>query len=292
MSSLAIHVSNRFCITHPLITLKISIEEVSRLHIHEEIISDVVDTLAAKIEADGRFTHPIIADEKSLVVLDGMHRVAAVQKMGYRFLPVCLVDYGNPSIALCSWHRLIHQIPRLNDVLAVVEGLGLTAERTTWDTAYNLVEKRVAKTAVFSTEGCFVIHAAHSNVKETYDMIKRIESQFRSKGCSITYDTAEGAMKKVYSGKASAGLMTPTISKEEVVQVALSGKVFPQKATRHIVPARPMMVDVPNEWLTGQVDLRDANDRVVKLLSSKKVKRLPGGHHIDRLYEEELYIFQ
>ena len=248
--------------------------------------------MGAKIEADGRFTNPIIADEKSLVVLDGMHRVAAVQKIGYRFLPVCLVDYENPSIVLCSWHRLIHQIPRINDVLTIVEGLGFTAEHATWDTAYNLVEKRKAETAVFSTEECFVIHAAHSNVKETYDVIKRIESQFRSKGCSITYDTAEEAKKEVYSGKASAGLMTPTISKEEVVHVALSGKLFPQKATRHIVPTRPMRVDVPNEWLTGLVDLRDANDRVVKLLSSKNVKHIPRGHVFDRLYEEELYIFE
>ena len=280
------------CITHPLITLKISIEEVSRLHIHEEIIPDVVDKLAARIEADGRFTHPIIADEKSLVVLDGMHRVAAIQKLGYGFLPICLVDYGNPSVVLCSWHRLLSQIPSLNQVLSVVEGLGLTAERTTWDTAYSRVENRVAKTAIFSTKECLVIHGPDSNVKETYDVIKKIETQFSLKGCSITYDTADGAKQQVYSGKASAGLMTPTISKEEVVQVALSGRVFPQKATRHIVPARPMMVNVPNEWLTGKISLREANDRFVKLLSSKKVKRLVGGQILDRRYEEELYIFQ
>jgi hypothetical protein len=55
--------------------LKISIEEVGRLHIHEEIIPDVVDKLAAKIQVDGLFTNPIMVDEKSLVVLDGMHRV-------------------------------------------------------------------------------------------------------------------------------------------------------------------------------------------------------------------------
>jgi len=292
MSSQVIHVSNRFCITHPLITLKISIEEVSRLHIHEETIPDVVEKLVAKIEADGRFTHPVIADEKSLVVLDGMHRIAALQKLGFRFLPVCLVDYGNPNVVLCSWHRLLSQISSLDDIFAVVEGLGLTAERTTWDTAHSRVENRLAKTAVFLTEECFTIYGAHSNVKETYDVIKRIQSQFLSKGCSITYDTADGARQQVYSGKASAGLMTPTISKEEVVQVALSGNVFPQKATRHIIPARPMMVDVPNEWLTGKISLSEANDRFVELLSSKKVKRLAGGQVLDRRYEEELYVFQ
>ena len=284
--------TNSFCIRHPLITLKISIEEVGRLHIHEEIIPDVVDKLVAKIETDGIFTNPIMVDEKSLVVLDGMHRVTAVQKMGYRFMPVCLIDYGNPNVVLSSWHRLLSENASLNDVPAVVEKLGLTAKQTTWDTAYSCVEDRMAETAIFLKERCFEIHGAHSNAKETYDLIKTIENQFRSKGCSITYDTADGAKQQVYSGRASAGLMTPTLSKDEVVQVALSGKVFPQKATRHIVPARPMGVNVPNEWLTGKISLEDANNRLVELLSSKKIQRLAGGQVLDRRYEEELYIFQ
>ena len=288
----AIHMPNCFCIRHPLITLKISIEEVSRLHIHEEIIPEVVDKLAAKIEADQMFTNPIMVDEKSLVVLDGMHRVAAVQKIGYRFMPVCLIDYGNSNVVLSSWHRLLSENPSFNDVPAVVEKLALTAEQTTWDTAYSCVENRVAETAIFLRERCFAIHGAHSSVKETYDLIKIIESQFRSKGCSITYDTADGAKQQVYSGKAAAGLMTPTLSKDEVLQVALSGKVFPQKATRHIVPARPMSVNAPNEWLTGRISLEEANNRLVELLSSKTIQRLAGGQVLDRRYEEELYIFQ
>ena len=284
--------SNGFYIRHPLITLKISIEEVGRLHIHEEVIPDVVDKLAAKIEADGIFTNPIMVDERSLVVLDGMHRVAAVQKMGYRFMPVCLIDYGNSNVVLSSWHRLLSESPSLNDVPAIVEKLGLTVAQTSWDIAYSRVENRMAETAIFLRERCFAIHGANSDAKETYDLIKTIENQFRLKACSITYDTAEGAKQQVYSGKAAAGLMTPTLSKEEVVQVALAGKVFPQKTTRHIVPARPMRADVPNEWLTGRISLEDANNRLVELLSSKKIQRLAGGQVLDRRYEEELYIFQ
>jgi hypothetical protein len=53
-----------------------------------------------------------------------------------------------------------------------------------------------------------------------------------------------------------------------------------------------MRVDVPNEWLTGKTSLEDANNRLVELLSSKKIQRLAGGQILDRRYEEELYIFQ
>jgi hypothetical protein len=272
--------------------MKISIEEVNRLHIHEEIIPDVMEKLAAKIEDDEQFTNPIMTDERSLVVLDGMHRVAAVQKIGYKFMPVCLVDYLNPNVVLSSWHRLFSRISSLNETVKAIEGLGLTTEPTDWDTAYGLVENRVAATAIYSAENCFAIHGANSSAKETYDLIKRIESQLRSKGCSISYDTAEGAKKQVYADNGSVGLMTPTLTKEEVVHVALSGQVFPQKATRHIVPARPMMLNIPNEWLTGTISLEEANERVFKLLSLKKIKRLAGGQILDRRYEEELYIFQ
>jgi hypothetical protein len=203
-----------------------------------------------------------------------------------------LVDYRNPNIVISSWHRLLHDISHFQDVLTVLEEFGLRTENTTWENAYGLVEGRRAQTAVFSGKDCLAVYASHSSVEEIYDMIKRVESKFLSKRCSVAYDTAEGAKEQVYSGKALARLMTPTISKDEVVQVALAGKVFPQKATRHIVPARPMMTDVPNKWLTGQIDLSEANDLLVRLLSSKKVKRLPGGQILDRRYEEELYIFE
>jgi len=54
------------------------------------------------------------------------------------------------------------------------------------------------------------------------------------------YDTEKGAKEIIYSGKASAALLTPIVSKEEIVKTALAGEVFPQKTTRHVIPARPM----------------------------------------------------
>ena len=52
------------------------------------------------------------------------------------------------------------------------------------------------------------------------------------------YDTEKGAKEIIYSGKASAALLTPIVSKEEIVKTALAGEVFPKK--RHVIPARPM----------------------------------------------------
>jgi hypothetical protein len=284
--------SSSFRITHPLITLKIRLEEVDRLHIHEETIPDILSKLAEKIETDGYFIHPIIVDEKSLVVLDGMHRVAAVQKLGYSFIPVCLVDYDNPHIVVSSWYRLIDGLSDVSEASSVLQELNLTTKECSFETAHRLVEKREAITTIFSRRKCFAVYGSQRGIKEMYDTIKQIGFKLQSKGYKIGYDTGKDAKEKVYSGKVSAALITPIVSKEEIVKTALAGKVFAQKTTRHIIPARPMFINVPNEWLHGELSLSEANDHLVKLLSSKKLKRLPSGQVLDRIYEEELFIFE
>ncbi|MEM3793752.1 MAG: ABC transporter ATP-binding protein, partial [Candidatus Bathyarchaeia archaeon] len=135
------------------------------------------------------------------------------------------------------------------------------------------------------------VKGPRGGIKETYDVIKMVEERFLSEGCSIGYDDEDGAMERVRSGEAPASIMTPTISKREVIETALAGKVFIQKSTRHIIPARPMFINVPAELLTGALSLSEANDRLVAMLSSKELKRLPPGQVLDRRYREELYIF-
>jgi hypothetical protein len=171
------------------------------------------------------------------------------------------------------------------------EGLGFTIEASSLEKAYKLVERKEAVTAIFSQSKCFAIYGPQKGIKEIYDAIKKIELKLRSKGYSISYDTEKSAKETVYSSKVSAALITPIVSKEEVVKTALAGQVFPPKTTRHVIPARPMFINVPLEWLCDDLSLSEANKRLLKLLSSKKIRHLSSGQVLDRLYEEELYMF-
>src|SRR5512147_1216405 len=94
-----------FMIRHPQCSFELILAELRTLHIHEEIIPPKMEELVQKIPQDGVWIHPIVVDSSSLVVLDGMHRVAAAKKIGYRYIPVCLVDYGNPNIRIGCWYR-------------------------------------------------------------------------------------------------------------------------------------------------------------------------------------------
>jgi hypothetical protein len=283
--------SGVFTITHPLLSFKITLHELDKLHVHEEIIPELVENLARKISDDGSFFHPIVVERGHSVVLDGMHRVAASKKIGFRYIPVCLVDYDNPNIQVGSWYRLFQNLS-LQEALEVCVGLGLSVQEGSFDGHLKLIERREAIAALFSNERSLALQGAARDIKDAYDLIRDIGDHLRRRGSMIRYDTENEAQKNVNDGRTSIGLATPVISKSEIVEVALSGRIFAPKSTRHIIPARPMAVNIPTDWLWGDLSLGETNRRMVDLLKSKRIERLPPGQVLDRKYDEELFVFR
>ena len=281
-----------FVISHPQCSFELVLAELSSLHIHEEIIPEKMQELVEKIPHDGIWIHPIIVDERSLVVLDGMHRVAAAKEIGYRYIPVCLVDYENPSIKIGCWYRMFKSLSGVEDVKRILREAGLTPVEKVYEEVHSMVEAREAVTAIFSDSWCLAAHGQARSVKERYDAIKRVECIAQAVGRHMGYSTDSDARTRVTSGEYSSGLMTPTVTKREVVDIATKGIVFAQKTTRHIIPARPMFVTVPTAWLKGDLTPEEANARLRKHLASKMVEKLPPGQILDRRYDEELYVFK
>ena len=283
--------SGVFTITHPLLSFKITLHELDKLHVHEEIIPELVENLARKISDDGSFFHPIVVERGHSVILDGMHRVAASKKIGFRYIPVCLVDYDNPNIQVGSWYRLF-QNPSLQEALEVCVGLGLSVQEGSFDGHLKLIKRREAIVALFSNERSLALQGAARDIKDAYDIIGDIGEHLRRRGSMIRYDTENEAQKKINDSRVSIGLATPVISKSEIVEVALSGRIFAPKSTRHIIPARPMAVNIPTDWLWGDLSLGETNRMMVDLLKSKRIERLPPGQVLDRKYDEELFVFR
>ncbi len=281
-----------FPIIHPDIRLEIKLEKIGNLHIHEEVIPDILRKLTERIRADGYFKHPIIVDSKTLVVLDGMHRVAAAENLGCHFMPVCLVEYDNSHIKVGCWWRVVNHSANLEKLVRSVRELGLTVEECPRAAAHKLVNERKATTAIVSRSRCYAVHGVQKNVKEIYEEIKQIELKLRSEGFSISYEAESDAQDKVSQGKTLSIFMVPKVSKRDVVTVALRGEVFAHKTTRHVIPVRPLFVNVPLEWLCGKLSLKKANEALVEHLSTKQMTRFPPGQIFDRCYEEELYVFK
>jgi septum formation topological specificity factor MinE len=86
----------------------IALLRIDELRPHERGSPVYLELLRREILKDGILRYPIIADEKTQVILDGMHRWLALRSLGYTLVPVMLVDaFQKPKIHV--GRRRIHR---------------------------------------------------------------------------------------------------------------------------------------------------------------------------------------
>lgn len=272
--------------------LEITVVNIAGIHMHEETIPDAVRKLVKDLERDKVLRHPIIVDEKTLVVLDGMHRVAALQMAGCVRIPVCLVDYDNPLIKVETWYRvfteqngerLLNQLPLLN----------IQTEETGMEDAKERLENRSAAALIAANDRCFIAKSV-GDLRQDFRAAANVEHVARSLGYEVGYETESDALNKLGKREAAAIMGPPPITKKDVREFGVRDELFPHKATRHIIPARPLGIDVPIELLKDRhMDLSDVNKQLVEKLRAKRLLRLDPGSMIEnRRYEEQVFLFK
>ena len=284
-----------YTIYHEKLSLHLKIVDINSLFLHEETIPEMLEKLAAEIRMDEALRHPVIVDKESFVVLDGMHRVAALKLLSCRRIPVCLVNYKSPSISVGAWYRTITAANNysIDKMLEEMSSLGFNIEKVYLEPD-DKIGKNDIVAAIKTRENTYLICHSFGNLKEAYDYIKLIENRLKQLNFKVNYDTEADSFKKLKEGIVDAVLLTPKLSKDEIVKTALSGEVFAHKATRHIIPARPLYVNVPLELLILEnLSLKQANEEFRKMLMKKKLKMIPAGSFIEnRRYEEDVYLFE
>ena len=87
---------------------RVALLQIDELRPHEKGSPVYLDLLRREILRDGMLRYPIVADEKTHVILDGMHRWLALKSIGYKSIPVLQVDiFQKPAIRV--GRRRIHQ---------------------------------------------------------------------------------------------------------------------------------------------------------------------------------------
>jgi hypothetical protein len=271
--------------------LYITILDISSLHLHEEILPQLLNRLVETINEDDMLKHPIIVDRKTLVVLDGMHRVAALKRLNCEKIPVCLVDYENPAVTVGCWYRTIKGTSKLRNFRFQLQHLGTIEEVEKLDETFIGVSPIVA--AVKNGNKAFLVRSPFRNFKEAYKIIERIEKHLRKAGFKIGYETETDALRRLMKHEVDAVLLTPKLTKEAIIETALAGEVFTYKATRHVIPARPLFLNVPLPLLkdTGKSS-EEVNRELKSMLQKRRLKKISAGSLLDgRRYEEDIYIF-
>lgn len=273
--------------------MEIKIVPLADLSIHELTIPAALDRIKQEIQSEAVLRHPMIVDSRTLVVLDGMHRVAALRGLGCHLAPVCLVDYQNPAIELHAWYRIFTSGKSLSKLVSVIkQKTNHSMNISSLSEVKRLVNTRVAFSAIVSKTTCYTVHPPSSlTANEMYDEISCIEILAKEVGFRISYSTEPDALDSL-GNLPGFILMVPSLTKQEVVDAALRGELYIQKATRHTVPARPLFVSVPLNWLF-ETDSQEVNSKMKKLLDGKQIVRLKSGTIIEgRRYEECAYVFK
>ncbi|MFX1318972.1 MAG: ParB N-terminal domain-containing protein [Promethearchaeota archaeon] len=276
----------------PKLRMEIKFASVESLFTHEETIPSALETLQQEILEEQLLKHPIIVDKETCVVLDGMHRVAALKSLGCTIIPVCFVDYTNPAIELFAWYREFDGNQPFTELLTEISSReDLEKFLTSPQKANEIVKRREAMAALAHKGTAFLLKSKSPlTIKQIYDTIAEIEHIATQNGYDVFYSTEADALEGLRS-KAHSVLIVPSLTKSEVTEGALKQQLFAHKTTRHVVPARPLFTNVPLSWLKA-TDLRKANRRLFLHLQSKQIITKNPGAIIDgRRYEECAYLF-
>ncbi len=279
-----------YTIDHEGLRLDIALAPIDRLRAHEETIPEQLRVLGDRMLRDGVQSAPIIVDRGTYVVLDGMHRTAVMRRLGCRLICVCLVDYFDPSIRVQRWCRVVPGPLGAEDLEEALDALDIGTEpyepskSPDEEGGFLLVYRGQKRRLIRSGE----------DLLQAFRRSRELENKLTERGHRIAYCTEAEAAEGVASGAYEAALYPPKVGKSQVVEAAEQGRVFAPKATRHLLPARPVQVNVPLKLLRDkEMSLEEANAWLRDALSHRRLVRYESGTEwMGRTYDEVLYVFE
>jgi hypothetical protein len=269
------------------LTLNLSTIQTEGLKPHEEVIEEAVKKLTDEIRRDGVVRDPLIVDEASRVILDGTHRFTALKRLGCRFIPCCLLDYMNPQISVGSWFRAL-TVESPNSIAEnVLSNLKLDYSKNPFP------NDKYGPNAIILTKDANEFSLRTSDTLARCRIAAAIEKGIVNDSHKVTYLSELLAMQWLRSDRANFVIALPPFTKEIIREYGSAGVLFPHKVTRHVIPSRPLAIDVPVDLLTDiRVSDQEVSEGFDKLLAGRKLDRRPPGSVINgRRYDEELLVF-
>ena len=255
---------------------------------HEDTIPKLTTRLMQKIEADGVQLDPILVDQSSKVILDGMHRHEALLKLGCRRILACGLNYSDDSVKIFRWVRCWQATSIFMQEL--IEQLRLSKSRSRLH-AIREVDGRRASFAILTNDSSYVSSLPHSNTLESYTPIRDFDRVAEAYDVHVQTFGQDEALSKL--GESYSGLLYPApLEKRDVVQSGLNRKPFPAKSTRHVIPVRPMGVGIPLETLRSGAATDAESQQILSKLLAKSYRVLePGSRYRGRTYQDTLIVF-
>ena len=268
----------------------ISLIAIDLLKPHEEIIESSVRSLAKEIEREKEVRDPIMVDQDDYIILDGMHRFNSLRSLGCKFAPCCLLDYNSDQIKVGAWYRLF----QVKNAEQLAEDVMSSNHLTYSKKQVNLQNMDTEPHRIIITgTGAAISLPGNMDGVEEARTCALLEKEIAKRGYKVEYLSETMAVREIRSEQMNLMILLPIFTKKQIRECALQGRLLPHKATRHVIPSRPLRVDVPLSLLRdANISLTEANRKMDELLNRKNVIVKPPGSIVDgRRYDEELLIF-
>jgi len=268
------------------LSFRITLIDLDDLKPHEEVIESLVVELASEMRVQNEVRDPLIVDKHALVILDGMHRYNALRRIGCQRAPACLVDYDDERIKVGAWFRFLTVSDPDSVAAEALEANHLGYQRK--EVSFNQTD--LVNTAIVTHDSAFELTDVTDKLSSSQSAV-RIEKYMTERGFTVEY-APDNVVNQYIRSNANIIIPVPIFSKTEIRETATLGRLLPHKVTRHVIPSRPLRLDVPLDFLTDHSH-EEANEKLNQLLSARHVDRRPPGSVVDgRRYQEELLIFE
>ncbi len=270
----------------------LKIVPIDKILIHEYFDVSRAEPLAKNIKEEGQLTNPIIVaslDNGRYLQLDGMNRLAAFKKMGYKTILAQIVDYNDQeNVDLSSWTHLfsidtdeflnkVREIPGVTVKPGNLENVGYRYIR----------EKGMGRLCTLvSKEGNVYLVATSGGLTEKITVLNKIVALYKN---GITRDVLlpylnMGDIRFLFHEHPNTNMMMvfPTFTRHQVIKVVEKGGLFPAGLTRHIIRRRCLNVNLKLKILDKKNSLVKQNQLLAELLEKRPY----------RIFEEQVVYFE
>ena len=255
---------------------------------HEQVIPSLLDSVRRDMQRTGYQRDPIIIDESTNLVLDGMHRRAGLESLSARFALCACFNYLDDTIILQRWLRYFIAPDRqmIDDLLGLFE-----FEKTDdFQTAIKMVDSHRSPIALLSSRQSYLSTEKY-DLQTVYRRLGDFDRIATERNISVEFHP-ENEHGSLFLSESVFVLYPMRLTKEDIIRAASSHRLLPFKTTRHLVPIRPMGMYYPLDLLK-QDDLEVCNSKLRELLSTSNVDLVePNSWYEGRRYSEALAIFK
>lgn len=278
--------------------LQLEVVPVESLLLHEEIIPEQARRLVLEFRNWANLQNPVIVD-KHHMVLDGHHRAFVFRQLGFAHILVCKIDYFNTAVQLRYWFRRMGKMGKRDFLRRCIEEMnGNLQQVKDRETLRKILTENKFRYGIqqgdFFASVSFPGHVVDDAVS-AYTLVEMMQERLIRAGKTLDYIPCQAVQDETFCQNLRPDEMviwTPQISKEMVVDAVNRDRRFAPKATRHLIPARPLNANIPITLFKKQVSLEEINAILSDLLQKKKLRRFGPGQILNgRYYQEELYVF-